>query len=261
MPRATNQENGKHWSDRALPFILLVIIGGLWELLSRVGVIDRIILPAPSAIIVSFWKMVTASFFPKHFTTTMEELVIGYVLGSSTGLVLGIATGTFYKVKRAIEPFIVALASLPKVVLAPLMLIWFGYGISSKVALVIISTLFPVYINTIAGLAATEEDQASLMRAYVATPWQTFTKLTLPNALAYIFTGLKNALTLAFVSVIVAEFVGATRGLGVLVNMYNESFQFPFVFAVVGLMVVIGVTLFALAEFLDRKVVFWRGRK
>jgi NitT/TauT family transport system permease protein len=246
--------------EAAPALAVFVLAIAAWEYASRNELVARIILPAPSTIWEALYSLLGNEFFYENFRTTMTEMVIGLGLGVGGGLVLGILTALLPLARRIIMPYAVVVESMPKIVLAPLTLVWFGYGISSKVALIILIVFFPVYLNTMTGLANSSEEERWLLKAMRANRRQTFVRLLLPNALPNIFVGLKQALVGAFIGAIVSEFVGARAGLGVLVKTYNEQLRVDYVYAVVIVMAVLSLIFFLALELIDRKVVFWRGR-
>jgi NitT/TauT family transport system permease protein len=246
---------------QAGPPVALFVVGVLfWEYASRSGWIERIVLPAPSRIGEALWTLCVSDFFAMHFRTTMTETALGYFIGVGGGFLLGVVTALSPVMRRLLTPYAVLVESLPKIILAPLTIIWFGYGISSKVVLIVLIVFFPVYLNTLTGLGNTSSEERWLLKAGLASPWQTFWRLLLPNALPNVFVGIKNGLVGAFIGAIVAEFIGASAGLGVLVKTYNEQLQTDYVYAVVVVMAFLSLTFFLALEWLDKKVVFWRNQ-
>jgi NitT/TauT family transport system permease protein len=242
------------------PLTLLVLALAAWQYASATELIARIVLPSPGAILDALTTLLGTEFFWLNFATTMQEIAIGLSLGVAGGFVLGVLTALIPLARRIIMPYAVLIESMPKIVLAPLTLIWFGYGINSKVALIILIVFFPVYLNTTTGLANSAEEERWLLRVCRASRIQTFVHLLLPNALPNIFVGLKQALVGAFIGAIVSEFIGARAGLGVLVKTYNEQLRVEYVYAVVVVMSVLSLLFFLVLELIDRRVVFWRGR-
>lgn len=235
----------------------LLVVLAVWEALSRSEVIHEIILPAPSRIAGGLWTVVTLSSFPRDLGTTLLELFAGFLLAVILGVGVGILTGTFELFRRAIYPYVVAFQVIPKVVFAPIFLAWFGYGVESKIVLAAVIAFFPCLINTAVGLRAVSEDELMLMRSYVASRRQIFWKLTLPKALPFIFAGLKTAFTFALIGAIVAEFVGTYHGLGLALETFTFALQMHLVFAVIVIISILGIVLYAGLDFLDRKIVFW----
>jgi len=175
------------------------------------------------------------------------------------GLVSGIALGVSRALYKLTYPLVVAFQSVPKIVLAPLLITWFGYGIESKVAMAVIISFFPVLINTIVGLESVPEEPLKLMRSLRASKWQIFYKLSLPTAAPIMFAGIKTALTFAVIGAIVAEFIGASEGLGYLLNVYSFQLRIDSVFAVIVVLSLIGSILYFFIDWLDRKLIFWRS--
>jgi NitT/TauT family transport system permease protein len=239
----------------------LVVALAVWETLSRLGVVHEIILPSPSRIAVGVWTVVTLTGFARELGTTLLEVLLGFLLAAAGGIGLGVLTGTFELFRRAIYPYVVAFQVIPKVVFAPIFLAWFGYGIESKVVLAAVIAFFPCLINTAVGLRSTSEDEVMLLRSYVASRWQIFWKLTLPKALPFIFAGLKTAFTFALIGAIVAEFVGTYHGLGLMLETFTFALQMHLVFAVIVIISVVGIALYAGLDFIDRRVVFWRRKE
>jgi NitT/TauT family transport system permease protein len=244
--------------EHALSVAFLVVALGVWEALSRFGVVHEIILPAPTRIAAGVWTVVTLPGFSRELGTTLLEVLLGFLLAAAGGIGLGILTGTFELFRRAIYPYVVAFQVIPKVVFAPIFLAWFGYGIESKVVLAAVIAFFPCLINTAVGLRSTTEDERMLMRSYVAGRGQVFWKLTLPKAVPLIFAGLKTAFTFALIGAIVAEFVGTYHGLGLMLETFTFALQMHLVFAVIVIISLLGIVLYAGLDFLDRRIVFWR---
>jgi len=244
--------------ENALSVGFLVAVLATWEALNRWEVIHDIILPAPTRIVVGLWTVISLGSFPRDLGTTVLEVFLGFLLAAVLGIGVGILTGTFELFRRAIYPYVVAFQVIPKVVFAPIFLAWFGYGVESKIVLAAVIAFFPCLINTAVGLRSISEDEVMLMRSYVATRGQIFWKLTLPKALPFIFAGLKTAFTFAMVGAIVAEFVGTYHGLGLMIETFTFALQMHLVFAVILIISVLGILLYAGLEWLDKKIVFWR---
>jgi NitT/TauT family transport system permease protein len=241
-------------------YTLLILIAaiGLWEIIPVLGLVNPIILPRFSNVAVAFVQLVTQSFFPKHFFTTFSEIVAGFAIGVSIGLTIGTALALSPIAKRIVYPFVVAFQATPKVVFAPLFVAWLGFGMSSKVVMAVVISFFPVMINTLAGLESVPANAITLMRSIGASRAQTFWKVSLPHALPIMFAGIKAALTFSVIGAIVGEFVGASQGLGYLLDLYNYQLRIDRVFAVILVLASIGAGGYFLLEWLDRKLIFWR---
>ncbi|MCW5720950.1 MAG: ABC transporter permease [Devosia sp.] len=240
-----------------LPILILLITCLSWEGLSRSGVVNPITLPPISAIAFAFFELLGKRFFWEAVIVTLQETMLGFVIGASVGLVIGAMTGTFPMFRVALFPFIVAFQNTPRVALAPVFLTWFGFGMTSKVVMAAVICFFPVVINTVAGLAAVDQNGRLLYKTLGASTRQTFFKFTLPSAAPITFAGIKTALTLALLGAIVAEFVGGSEGLGVLVKEFNFQLRVDMAFAVILVLASIGLILYGLIEIAERKIIFW----
>jgi NitT/TauT family transport system permease protein len=237
------------------PFLLLLV----WELLSRTELlVPAYILPPPSRVISSILTVLTADWFPPQLWVTLLETVAGFCIGSLAGLTIGVLMGYVSGVRRLAQPYVVALQITPKVILAPLFITWFGFGLTSKVAMAATIAFFPVVINTVVGLVNVDENSTLLMRSLVASPRQMFLKLAWPSALPFVFAGLRTSLTLALTGALVAEFVGAKVGLGSLIKVFSFESDAGLVFAVLTLVSAVGLLLYGILAFVDQRVVFWR---
>ena len=238
-----------------LSFALLLVV---WELVSRAGLVAPIVLPPPTRVWDGLVILFTAPWFPEHVWYTTAETLIGFAIGGVAAIVLGIAMVNAPLFKEIVYPYVVAFQVMPKVVLAPIFITWFGLGIESKIVMAIAISFFPVVINTVVGLESVEENAMLLMRSLVASRRQIFWKLAWPTALPGIFAGLKTSLTLALIGALVAEFVTAKEGLGTLIVTFSFELKVYLVFAVIIVVSVLGLVMYGLMELLDRKVVFWR---
>lgn len=241
-----------------IPLAILLFVGvvGGWELAVRLFNIPKIVLPAPSAVAMALWTGMQGDFL-KHFGVTFYETIAGFVLGSATGLVLGALISQFKLLERTLYPYIVAFQTLPKVAIAPIIVIWFGYGVTSKIVITATIAFFPLLANTIVGLRAAPQEQIELMVAFTASRWQVFRLARLPQALPYIFVGLDVAIVLSVIGAIVGEFVGAQAGLGYLILQKNFNMDMAGVFAILIVLSAMGVGLHLLVNAVQRRVVFW----
>lgn len=237
---------------------VLVVFLLAWEYASRTGLVHRIILPAPTEIARAAPELLADPEFWPHVVTTVVEIIAGFLAGSLIGLLLGMALALSPFLRRAYFPLVAAFQATPRVILAPVVLTWLGFGMPSKIAQAIILCFFPVFLNTLVGLSLTEENAVRLMRSLSATRWQTFVKLRLPDALPIIFAGLKVALTFSMIGVLISEFVGAESGLGYLISKYNFEMRIPLVYTMIVLLALIGLGFYLLLDWIDHKLVFWR---
>lgn len=240
-----------------LAVVLFVAVVGGWELAVRAFAVPKIVLPTPSSVALAIWQGVGEGDMLKHFGVTFYETLAGFVLGSAFGLVLGALIGQFALLERTLYPYVVAFQTLPKVAIAPIIVIWFGYGVSSKVVITATIAFFPLLANTIVGLRAVPAEQIELMVAFTASRWQIFWKARLPQALPYIFVGLDVAIVLSVIGAIVGEFVGAQAGLGYLILQRNFNMDMAGVFAILVILSAMGIGLHMLVNAIQRRVVFW----
>ena len=259
--RATSSYDSTSQALRYRLYTLAIVIVILlaWEIAPRLGLVSPIILPSFTAVVGALISLMQQDFFLRHFSVTLTEILVGFILGTSIGLILGIALAVWPTAKRIAYPFVVGFQAIPKIVFAPLFIAWFGFGMSSKVVMAVVISFFPVLINTLVGLEGVPEEARKLMRSIKATPLQTFRKVSLPHALPIIFAGVKAALTFAVIGAIVGEFVGASEGLGYLVELYKNQLRIDRVFAVIVILAAIGAGGYFLLEWLDRKLIFWRS--
>ena len=239
-----------------LSIVLFVGLLGGWEVAVRLFDIPKIVLPAPSAEAAALWFGIQGDFI-MHFGITFYEVIAGFIIGSATGLILGALIAQFTLLERTLYPYIIAFQTLPKVAIAPIIVIWFGYGVTSKIVITATIAFFPLLANTIVGLRSAPSEQIELMVAFTASRWQVFRLARLPQALPYIFVGLDVAIVLSVIGAIVGEFVGAQAGLGYLILQKNFNMDMAGVFAILIVLSAMGVGLHLLVSAVQRRVVFW----
>lgn len=198
--------------------------------------------------------------FPYHVGITLIEVFSGFAIGSAIGLTLGTTLALVPAARRVLYPYIIGFQSLPRVVLAPLFVTWFGFGITSKIVVAVALCFFPVLVNTFVGLISVDELAYKLMQSLTATRYKIFIKLRLPGALPFIMAGLKTGLTFAVIGAIVGELVGASAGLGYLIAIFNFQQRIPSVYAVIIFLGAVSTALYLLIDRIERKVVFWTDR-
>jgi len=221
--------------------------------------VKEFILPTPLAAIQTLFQAKYR--WPLNFMATFYEVIGGFLVSALVGVILGIAIVWSDSLKRTILPFLVFLNSLPKIAVAPLFMIWFGYGILPNILIVFLISFFPVVINTATGLVAVEEDLLDLVRCLHATKWQKMRKVQLPNSLPYIFSGLKIAATTAVTGAIVGEFVASDKGLGSVIIASQTTLATPVIFGSLILITIIGMALFGFVEIMERILMPWERQK
>ena len=240
-----------------LRLVLIAATLAVWEALVLLLAIPAFILPAPTSIFMALYRGFASSLYVDHMWITLAETLMGFVLGTVLAFALGIAVALSRRVEYFLYPFILMFQAMPKVALAPLIVIWFGLGLTSKVVSAALVAFFPLMVNTIVGLRSAEEDRINLMRSLAATRGQIFWMLQLPNALPYIFAGLEIAMIFALIGAIVAEFVGAHAGLGMLMQSMNFNMDVAGQFSVLLILSVVGLLLNFIVNEVRRRVLFW----
>jgi NitT/TauT family transport system permease protein len=250
---------------------LLTFVGSLtlvslcWEAAVAGGAVNSIVLPAPTEIIGAL------GYFVSNFTgriaywedtwITFQEILGGFLLGTTFAVVIGTLVVEFTPMKRLIIPYMIALNSTPKIAFAPLFAIWFGFGAMPKVLMAAFICSFPVLMNTITGLRSVESDQLELMAVLRASRWQTFRRLKFKVALPYIFASLKTAMAFATIGAVIGEFAGAIDGLGFQLEFAAARLRTDRVFAFLIVLSVIAYALYLIVEILEKRVVFWTRLK
>jgi NitT/TauT family transport system permease protein len=240
-----------------LRLLLIVVFLAAWEAIVRVFAIPAFILPAPTSIFMALYRGIASSLYLDHVWITLTETLLGFALGTILAFTLGIAVALSRRTEYFLYPFIIMFQAMPKVALVPLIIIWCGLGLISKVVSAALVAFFPLMVNTIVGLRSADEDRINLMRSLAATRGQIFWMLQLPNAMPYIFAGLEIAMIFALIGAIVAEFVGAQSGLGMLMQSMNFTMDVAGQFSVLLILSVLGLVLNSLVSEVRRRVLFW----
>ncbi len=237
----------------------LSVLGGLllWELVSRLLIANPLFLAAPTQIAMAIYSLSLTGEMERHIAISGAEFLLGYVIASVIGIGCGFAMANSVRVKRAMQPWISGLYATPTIALAPLFILWLGIGIWSKVLVVIFLVLFPVTINTEAGLRTTSERLIEMLRSFGATQWQIFFKVSLPSALPFILAGLKLGIGRGLIGVVVAELFGSRAGLGRLISQSADAFNMPELFAGVVVLAIAGILMTAGFGWLEQKLVPW----
>lgn len=240
--------------------ILFFVLVGVWYWLVAAEIVHEVILPPPGDVAGAFFVTFTEGFFYEHLWVTLQEVLLGFAIGVVLGFSLGAWLGTSQLVRDITYPYIIAFQGLPKIVLAPIFITAFGFGMLSKVMMAVAISFFPLLINTMSGLMTVDAEAVQLMRSLTATKRDIFWKLSVKHAMPSIFAGVKTSLTLALVGAIVGEFVGARAGLGFLLASYSYQLQVDRVWAITIVLALVGIILFLFIEWVDKKVVFWSKR-
>lgn len=238
------------------PSLLLLALLGIWELAVRLNDTPRWMLPPPSAVAIAFrddWRLLL-----EHTRATLLEVLLGFALAFVAGILAGVAIDSSRIVERAVYPLLIASQTIPMVVLAPLLLIWFGYGLLPKVLVAALVAFFPLAVNTVDGLRSGDREILALLRSMGAGRWRQFRLAKMPAALPAIFSGSRIAVAFSVIGAIFGELVGAKEGLGYLMERAASQFQTARVFAAIVILAVMGVSLFASVALLERWLLPWR---
>jgi NitT/TauT family transport system permease protein len=237
------------------PIATIVVILAAWELASRLGHVPRYILPSPTGIAHRFAQL--HALILKESLFTLQATLLGFGLSVLIGVPLGMALVSWRTFNRAVYPLLIGSQVVPKVAVAPLFLVWFGFGLMSKVLITFLVAFFPVLIAAVVGLQATEIEKLHVARAAGANKLQLFWLVRLPNALPVIFGGMKVSITLAIVGALVGEFIAAENGIGRLLLSASGNMDTELLFAGIFALVIIGVVLFVLMEAFERFALPW----
>lgn len=240
--------------DRAISLALLVILLAFWEF----GVGEKPgLLPSPSQIVLAVISdMETGAIWP-HLWVTVYEIIVGFLIAVAVGVGLGASIALVPSLERILYPYILVVQIVPKVAVAPLIIIWLGYGLSSIASIVALVAFFPIFVNVIAGMKSADAKQIMLMRSLGASRWQIFRKVRLWNAVPYLFAGLDVAIIFAVIGAIVGEFIGAPSGLGSLIVQRQYSMSVPGVFSAIVFLTITGFVLHWLVKIAARRAAFW----
>jgi NitT/TauT family transport system permease protein len=239
-----------------IPLLFVVLVGG-WEAIIRVFEVPPYVVPAPSAIAASLVRGISSGLFISNGLVTLSEALLGFLGAAILAIFLGSLIAQSRFVERVIYPYLIAIQTTPKVAIAPLFIIWFGFGITSKIIMAGIIAFFPILVNVITGLRSTDPQRIELMRSLRASRWQIFKMVMLPSALPMIFAGLQVAIIFSLLGAIVGEFVGSREGLGNLIMQMNINLDTAGVFAVLVCLSSIGITLHLIMRWLQHRLLFW----
>jgi NitT/TauT family transport system permease protein len=240
------------------PLVFLFVALALWQLAAAVFKFRTIIFPSPIEIGAAFWQ------YPRRLIVesgiTMAEAIGGFALGTTTAYLLSITFVFSRLLREAIYPYAVALKSTPLIAIAPLLVLWFGNGMLSKIVMSSLVAFFPVLVNAVVGLTRVDQETLDLMRSLSATRWQTLRIIRVPNSLPYLLAGMKVASSLAVVGAIIGEFTGASRGIGYVINTSSYYLETPLMFAAIITIAVGGIAFFFIINWLEQRLAFWSSQ-
>jgi NitT/TauT family transport system permease protein len=262
-PALDGDRRGVRYARASLPIVLpavaVLAIMAFWQLLSTT-VVDPLVLPPPSDVAVAFVGLLDENYLWEAVGVTVWEMLAGFVIGTSIGIFMGTLIGLNVYARRALYPLAVAFQATPQVALAPLFIVWFGFGLTPRILFAATTCVFPVLVGVVVGLGSAEPDSRTLLRSFGASRWQTYRKLLVPASLPVVFAGIRIAAPLALIGALVGEFIGGTGGMGVLLTQFNFQLQMDNAFAVVVMLALIGLFNYGVVELVDRRVVYWAHR-
>lgn len=238
------------------PILVLFALLVIWQIWVRAADTPRWMLPAPTDIVESLredWRLLA-----EHTRVTLTEVLVGFAIALVAGLMTGIAIDSSRLIERALYPLLIASQTIPMVVLAPLFLIWFGYGLLPKVLITALVAYFPLAVNTVDGLKSTDRELIKLLTSMGSSPWQIFRLAKVPSALPHIFGGARISVAFSVIGAVFGEFVGAKAGLGYLMDRSAPQFETPRVFACIVILAAMGVSLFMIVSLVERFALPWR---
>jgi len=239
----------------------VLIFLAIWEAFWSAGKISPLFMSGPSAIARQFRDTWVRGTLRADIIYSGTNFAVGFVLATVAGVVLGIIVGWYRRVRLLADPFLNALYATPRIAMVPLIIIWFGIGMWSKVFIVFISAFFPILVNTIGGVRAIDTDLLRAARAYCASDWQIFTTLALPGSVPFILTGVRQGVALGLIGVVVGEMFGGSQGVGFMVAYGGQTFATDTLFVGVVIIAVAGIVLTSLAERLERHFSRWRPER
>jgi NitT/TauT family transport system permease protein len=242
--------------DWVLPTMAVPLLVLAWEAVVRVFDVPLFVIPAPSEVMRASW--LGRGQLPFHTLITFYETLAGFTAAAVVGIALSIVLVSSRVLRNTFFPLLVIAQSVPKVAVAPLLVIAIGYGELPKIITVFLVCFFPIVVSTSAGLEAAPRELCDLARAMSATRFDTFRKIRFPVAVPHIFVGLKLAMTLAVIGAVIAEFVGSDRGLGYLILISTSQANNGLAFGAIGVLAVMSIGLFYAVEIVERRVVFWK---
>jgi NitT/TauT family transport system permease protein len=243
--------------DPLLSIALALALLAVAEWAAKMKLVSELLLPAPSAVFAALWEGMLSGFYVSHILSTTGALIVGFLIAGAVSIMIAGVLVSVPRLENVLTPFIVAFQSMPKVAIAPLLVIWLGFGEKAKIAIIMTVCFFPIMVNTMQGLKIRDRTQFELFQSLGASRWQLFLHLRLPAAVPYIFAGLHIGAIFALIGAVVAEFVGTGSGIGYAMLQAKASFDVPGVYVCLLLLMMLGTLLNYIMRQLERRVSFW----
>ncbi|MEB5705151.1 aliphatic sulfonate ABC transporter permease SsuC [Pantoea anthophila] len=247
----------KRLADTLVPWLLPLLLIVVWQIASQTGWLSTRILPAPEKIVTTFWRLTVSGELWQHLAISSWRALVGFAIGGSIGLILGLITGTSKTGERLLDTSVQMLRNVPHLALIPLVILWFGIDESAKIFLVALGTLFPIYLNTYHGIRNIDRGLVEMARSYGLSGWSLFIQVILPGALPNIMVGVRFALGLMWLTLIVAETISANAGIGYLAMNAREFLQTDVVVVAIILYALLGKLADVAALLLERVWLRW----
>lgn len=247
----------KHARKTAITVSTLIIFILMWQAYVSLSGVAAHILPGPRLFLSKFIDILMMNNIGQHIGTTLYEIAVGFLIGCAAGLFFGYLLAKSELMERLITPYIVLAQITPKISIAPLFILWFGLGATSKIALVILVVFFPIMVNTIIGIRSVESNMKDLLHVLRANPWQRFFTVEIPYSLPSIMSGIKVSTTYAITGAVIGEMIGAKAGLGYLVILGSETYDINLILTAVLLLSLMGLVLYLLCDYAEKKLLHW----
>ncbi|HEY7484954.1 MAG TPA: ABC transporter permease [Streptosporangiaceae bacterium] len=238
------------------PILLALVVAG-WKLIIAIFDVSPYVLPQPEDVFGGMIDVIKSKDFTTHLRVTLTETFIGFAIALALGVAMGAILGRIHWLERALRPLVVASQVVPKVALVPLFIVWFGFGITSKVVIVTILAFFPIMLNTLLGVRSVEPGHRDVMRSLNAGRWATFWRLDYHSTMPYVFAGMEIGIVFAIIGAVVGEYLGGNQGLGYLIVVYLNALNARQLFAVIAILTLIGFALFLAVLGLKRLFIPW----
>lgn len=246
----------RHAFNSILPAIILsIVVLVVWEAISRIFKLPQFVLPAPSSI--GKILITRQASLSQAAWVTAEEILYGFLLSAVVGMLIAVTIARFERMGRAVYPLMVLFQNVPKIALAPLFILWFGYDLAPKILLIVVMAFFPVALNMLVGLQSADPNLVTLMRTVGASRTEILMRVQIPNSLPYLMSGIKIAITLSVIGAIVGEFAGASAGLGYMIQFASTQMETSLVFAALIQISLLGMFFYYAIEFIEWKYISW----
>ncbi|HOH70183.1 MAG TPA: ABC transporter permease [Sedimentibacter sp.] len=245
--------------DNASPVLAIVLILAAWQFLSSTGLVPKFMLPSPYDVVTAFIN----DFFllMEHAKTTLAEALLGLTVGTALGFAIAVLMDRFSLFEKSAYPLIILTQTVPTVAIAPLLVLWLGFGLLPKVTLIVLTTFFPITVSLLEGFHSADPDALNLLKAMGGNRFQTFMHIKLPSALNQFFSGLKISVSYSVVGAVIAEWLGGLSGLGVYMTRVRKSYSFDKMFAVIFFISIISLLLMFAVSYLKKAVMPWENKK